>query len=164
MTFPSPLGVIFSLILTLIKTKKKLMIMSFRLLSELYSLLFYTINLEEDGTYKVCFRLLSELYSLLFRKGTKWKNLKLQFPSPLGVIFSLMYSHPEVVSASYLCDYSFRLLSELYSLLCYTKSSNSWSKNRFPSPLGVIFSLILYSKNFLFVIVYRAIIVWFFKF
>lgn len=30
---------------------------------------------------------------------------------------------------------------------------------KFPSPLGVIFSLILWSKNTLFVIVYKAIIV-----
>lgn len=34
----------------------------------------------------------------------------------------------------------------------------------FPSPIGVIFSLILYSKKLLFAIVYRAIIVWLFKF
>jgi len=58
----------------------------------------------------------------------EWK-----FPSPLGVIFSLI------------------IIAVLeYGKLVYIG---------FPSPLGVIFSLILYSKNFLFVIVYRAIIV-----
>ena len=56
---------------------------------------------------------------------------------------------------------SFRLLSELYShllelvLLDVVKNT----LNLFPSPIGVIFSLILYSKKLLFAIVYKTIIV-----
>ena len=69
------------------------------------------------------------------------KHLQCLFPSPLGVIFSLIISSiPNLHIFKYI---GFRLLSELYSLLStnclfYTKSSF----NKFPSPLGVIFSLI----------------------
>ena len=62
--FPSPLGVIFSLIRCLWKFCK---------------------------LFTICFRLLSELYSLLFKNSIKLIDDDDDlFPSPLGVIFSLM--------------------------------------------------------------------------
>ena len=114
--FPSPLGVIFSLIcwIDFILRGYKNEI-GFRLLSELYSLLynsnccFYIISI-------ICFRLLSELYSLLFLKNINGKKVVIE---------------------------SFRLLSELYSLLwIWSKSVSISIIFMFPSPLGVIFSLI----------------------
>ena len=62
------------------------------------------------------------------------------FPSPLGVIFSLMLHKTFYNPMQLVC---FRLLSELYSLLCLADVLNGRGvKNTFPSPLGVIFSLI----------------------
>ena len=91
-----------------------LKITSFRLLSELYSLLFK--NLGGIKWKEKRFRLLSELYSLLL----KWNFITLietqtAFPSPLGVIFSLMLVDHQYIEKSTID--SFRLLSELYSLL-----------------------------------------------
>ena len=106
--FPSPLGVIFSLILFLLQIHLLLLLTSFRLLSELYSLLLASKDPNVQQLPRTSFRLLSELYSLLSKKE-KEQYLKLE--------------------------------------------------SVFPSPLGVIFSLILHSKNLLFVIVYKAIIV-----
>ena len=65
---------------------------------------------------KIGFRLLSELYSLLYkirkcRFYIGWDN---GFPSPLGVIFSLITFIIICLRMSFI---SFRLLSELYSLL-----------------------------------------------
>ena len=188
----------------------KNIISSFRLLSELYSLL-STVH-QCNNILVFSFRLLSELYSLLYKNKYFHHLLYRKFPSPLGVIFSLIRRYyyekngiswfVSVSSRSYILSYltlyledikvklCFRLLSELYSLLCKLERFWKWLKklvsvssrsyilsytisivvllcvaaSLFPSPLGVIFSLILYSKNFLFVIVYRAIIVWFFKF
>ena len=89
----------------------------FRLLSELYSLL-YNLRLKDNIiTLKNSFRLLSELYSLLFVELKKSNNINEK-------------------------KCSFRLLSELYSLLlCYISIPNFFIY-KFPSPLGVIFSLI----------------------
>ena len=62
------------------------------------------------------------------------------FPSPLGVIFSLirlnLYKNNENKVEG------FRLLSELYSLLFIIDVLNLFNLILFPSPLGVIFSLI----------------------
>ena len=90
----------------------------------------------------ISFRLLSELYSLLYLLIFIITNYNIfKFPSPLGVIFSLIsiqqnskgfYFYVSVSSRSYILSYAglagilkilnslgFRLLSELYSLLCY---------------------------------------------
>ena len=134
--------------------------LNFRLLSELYSHLYYLLYSSNLLLKTSNFRLLSELYSHLF----KWYCLFIKcytcisvsyrsyiltynfyslfliyilylllFPSPIGVIFSLMLGE-------YAC-------------------SNSLFLSQFPSPIGVIFSLILYSKKLLFAIVYKTIIV-----
>ena len=87
--FPSPLGVIFSLI-----RKKQQLLMS----------------------YQVGFRLLSELYSLLSFILFLLILIILLFPSPLGVIFSLI-CWIDFILRGYKNEIGFRLLSELYSLL-----------------------------------------------
>ena len=88
----------------------------FRLLSELYSLLSGTIEVYKAG-FSISFRLLSELYSLLSDFST--------------------------ISFTFTLFSGFRLLSELYSLLfegvIFMKIKNI---KMFPSPIGVIFSLI----------------------
>ena len=62
------------------------------------------------------FRLLSELYSLLWVEAeNKCKEYEELFPSPLGVIFSLMLKNKIQIMG--LLFAGFRLLSELYSLL-----------------------------------------------
>ena len=76
---------------------------------------------------------------------TSWSTHRMyvsrQFPSPLGVIFSLIWL-PEVRIECMFLD-SFRLLSELYSLLYRDVIARSLKAlKEFPSPLGVIFSLI----------------------
>ena len=63
--FPSPIGVIFSLISLEKNLKDYKRYTSFRLLSELYSLLLYLISLCIALFLIISFRLLSELYSLL---------------------------------------------------------------------------------------------------
>ena len=76
------------------------------------------MNLNE----KISFRLLSELYSLLF-KEYYCNTLRVtpeRFPSPLGVIFSLMNCTRSIEKRT---NNSFRLLSELYSLLFIGKIS-----------------------------------------
>ena len=72
----------------------------------------------------------------------KFKNL---FPSPLGVIFSLIFYYytdnklhyvlVSVSSRSYILSYEDLVNSTYYKLF------------KFPSPLGVIFSLMIYVKN-----------------
>ena len=66
--FPSPLGVIFSLIF-IERSGTMGSRTSFRLLSELYSLLLKQVGIY--GNIKESFRLLSELYSLLFSWNIK---------------------------------------------------------------------------------------------
>ena len=65
--FPSPIGVIFSLIFKKYLRYLRLLDTFFRLLSELYSHLLINVNDEQFKIIKCFFRLLSELYShLLF--------------------------------------------------------------------------------------------------
>ena len=65
--FPSPLGVIFSLI-NLVEAIQVTKENSFRLLSELYSLLLEDYQkIVQLPKFKESFRLLSELYSLLYK-------------------------------------------------------------------------------------------------
>ena len=135
--FPSPIGVIFSLIICIPHTAKKSI--SFRLLSELYSLLYtlqrsrliiewvsvsyrsYILSYDAQALsfivieYHQCFRLLSELYSLLFL-----------------LICSLVRAIIEV-SVSYR-SYILSYIEFVLCLGCYP--------DKFPSPIGVIFSLI----------------------
>ena len=72
----------------------------------------------------------------------------MKFPSPIGVIFSLM-GYKKIKGEEIDLQIGFRLLSELYSLLCfYSIYSDSFTGTtcRFPSPIGVIFSLIYIKK------------------
>ncbi len=87
------------------------------------------------------FRLLSELYSLLSKENSFNEKLFEEFPSPIGVIFSLM----DIIVMLRILEYhlSFRLLSELYSLLLVVEFVNGVKEFMFPSPIGVIFSLIV---------------------
>ena len=64
--FPSPLGVIFSLIKDIKLINSVLDTIGFRLLSELYSLLCSKLIYILEEIVEWRFRLLSELYSLLF--------------------------------------------------------------------------------------------------
>ena len=166
--FPSPLGVIFSLMrdnLIYYRLSKKLVSVSSRSYILSYSVLKYVLLIVLES-----FRLLSELYSLLQRQKSSvesMKNLDVSVSSRsyiLSYLICISYSYAFFIS-------SFRLLSELYSLLSYIpmiiqkiallvsvssrsyilsysqrrryngRSGNIW----FPSPLGVIFSLILRS-------------------
>ena len=124
---------------------------SFRLLSELYSLLCTVFPvLLTILVIVICFRLLSELYSLLYinSKNLIVKKLLIMFPSPLGVIFSLIFKdkklkeledeHVSVSSRSYILSYQNIVITLLKIILIY----------QFPSPLGVIFSLIEKIRNF----------------
>ena len=114
--FPSPLGVIFSLIcwIDFILRGYKNEI-GFRLLSELYSLLynsnccFYIISI-------ICFRLLSELYSLLFLKNINGKKVVIESFRLLSELYSLLFYNWQMKLIYKI--FRFRLLSELYSLLC----------------------------------------------
>ena len=95
----------------------------------------------------ISFRLLSELYSLLLSNYYIFycSSIKRKFPSPLGVIFSLIdaYLGLQLIKGAF---QGFRLLSELYSLLSsLVVKCDLWGVE-FPSPLGVIFSLILKEK------------------
>ena len=65
---------------------------------------------------EISFRLLSELYSLLCWVDFIFRGYKGKFPSPLGVIFSLILDNI-IIHSFYNIYNSFRLLSELYSLL-----------------------------------------------
>ena len=86
--FPPPLGVIFSLIQQLVLL----------------------------GIVIVHVSVSSRSYILSYKKNYNETIKKVRFPSPLGVIFSLINASFDEVSDKALC-FSFRLLSELYSLL-----------------------------------------------
>ena len=90
-SFPSPLGVIFSLISTISKLLKILGYQCFRLLSELYSLLFILIWWRLDVIIMQV-SVSSRSYILSYKNDTKTYDIKIKnwFPSPLGVIFSLI--------------------------------------------------------------------------
>ena len=61
------------------------------------------------------------------------------FPSPIGVIFSLIIFTLMLMEIFQVVD--FRLLSELYSHLYKNNKDYKFYFNEFPSPIGVIFSL-----------------------
>ena len=90
--------------------------MNFRLLSELYSHLYEIREFKILNSYSNNFRLLSELYSHLLKILLEYQKKWYSFPSPIGVIFSLIlrYQVPKLLAL-----YHFRLLSELYSHLFY---------------------------------------------
>ena len=121
-----------------------ILLSNFRLLSELYSHLYKYKIYKCHHSSSPYFRLLSELYShLLFLLpsiatllcisiSVSYRSyiltytdiskmvatvVALQFPSPIGVIFSLMSSKPGVTPEKIIRN--FRLLSELYSHLFY---------------------------------------------
>ena len=74
----------------------------------------------------ISFRLLSELYSLLFKNASlKLAKKYKEFPSPLGVIFSLIVDE---VPYNVLRLDGFRLLSELYSLLFSFGEEGGWKE------------------------------------
>ena len=96
---------------------------------------------------KQCFRLLSELYSLLSYPITSLCSSIASFPSPLGVIFSLMI---KVTRDTFYSLISVSVSSRSY-ILSYNKKCNIQTFERvlkFPSPLGVIFSLIDYKQQY----------------
>ena len=82
---------------------------------------------------------LGVIFSLIYKKGEFMIKIKNVFPSPLGVIFSLIRKKQQLLM-SY--QVGFRLLSELYSLLSFILFLLILIILLFPSPLGVIFSLI----------------------
>ena len=114
------------------------------------------------------FRLLSELYSLLlFPLPNNASVASLAFPSPLGVIFSLIiggfiyvriYWRVSVSSRSYILSYKLKMNLLELNIMKVSVSSRSYILSYliivnccfkvfvFPSPLGVIFSLIGDSK------------------
>ena len=95
---------------------KKEIILSFRLLSELYSLLFDNSICLLSGRNCICFRLLSELYSLLSKTTVNGKQANvLVSVSSRSYILSYSFNSSFILIAGIS---SFRLLSELYSLLC----------------------------------------------
>ena len=158
----------------------------------------FDYNFFQNYHYISSFRLLSELYSLLLEVKRLLKNFKSYCVSVSSRSYILSYEVPahytklymfkvSVSSRSYILSYSFdynffqnyhyissfRLLSELYSLLlevkrllknfksyCVSVSSRSYilsymtalcklkanGLDLFPSPLGVIFSLIRYNE------------------
>ena len=86
--FPSPYGVSFILISLNLKNDWEVDIMSFRLLTELYSFLLKLVKLGgKNGN--VCFRLLTELYSFLLDENLCGVPFIRKFPSPYEVIFIL---------------------------------------------------------------------------
>ena len=112
--FPSPLGVIFSLIFDIIATDKKLK-------SEFPSPLGVIFSLISQFSWcfkcKRCVSVSSRSYILSYKEIKELaKNEIKKFPSPLGVIFSLIQHTSQ--------PYSYQNI------------------DKFPSPLGVIFSLI----------------------
>ena len=115
----------------------------FRLLSELYSLLWGNNVSAAKTEREISFRLLSELYSLLFCISISIVcYISISFRL-LSELYSLLSEHED--------DYNntldrFRLLSELYSLLYRDALQESTKISReFPSPIGVIFSLIIWT-------------------
>ena len=86
----------------------------------------------------LCFRLLSELYSLLLELDGIYKTENM-FPSPIGVIFSLIFGNYTKYARILPVSVSYRSY-----ILSYQKNiakTNRISNIRFPSPIGVIFSL-----------------------
>ena len=88
------------------------------------------------------FRLLSELYSLLSQGQRVIPGGQPQFPSPLGVIFSLMFAEGEDEDTP---EFRVSVSSRSYILSYYLLNPTNVEgvSVKFPSPLGVIFSLII---------------------
>ena len=99
-SFPSPLGVIFSLIKISDRVGNWGWI-CFRLLSELYSLLFYIYPEQQYSChYLVSVSSRSYILSYSINAFTISDILTSLFPSPLGVIFSLIFN--SIFSALYI--------------------------------------------------------------
>ena len=74
-----------------------------------------------------------------------------RFPSPHGVMFSLILKNEKVLSAKKFKKF-LSPLGVIFSLIRYTGEFDKTSQTaEFPSPLGVIFSLIL-TLNLMYVI------------
>ena len=132
------LSELYSLLLTLIVKGIHYHAYGFRLLSELYSLLILENMANEIYAWNG-FRLLSELYSLLLVIGSSICPSCRLTVSVSSRSYILSYALIEVLNA---CRFlSFRLLSELYSLLRLKNILLCSLITKFPSPLGVIFSL-----------------------
>ena len=139
--FPSPYGVIFILIFDTFALNKKnnlkvsvslrsyihsyvillqylySLLKSFRLLTELYSFLWYMENLEEVLREYSSFRLLTELYSFLYGKDKFYRATSYEFPSPYGVIFILIFLFQEIFMKTYKKFVSVSLRSYIHSYL-----------------------------------------------
>ena len=164
--FPSPHGVIFSLI-EIVKTKKVMSVLvsvssrSYILsyleltmillrmkhiqfpspLGVIFSLISFGCYCTRCWNIRLCFRLLSELYSLLYNDSYDYYESLTAFPSPLGVIFSLInLLFPEPVGPTMAFPSPLGVIFSLI-LICVSPSTTS-AGSVFPSPLGVIFSLI----------------------
>ena len=137
--FPSPIGVIFSLIFKI--TLYNIAIYSFRLLSELYSHLFHldilivTMLLILSVSYRSYILTYFSIMSI-----SKCNTSFFFFPSPIGVIFSLISKLAKVCYISRTCtSVSYRSYILTYF---YIWMKNNIHKTTLPSPIGVIFSLI----------------------
>ena len=142
--FPSPLGVIFSLICKrnlLLRVKICLLFPS--PLGVIFSLIYMKFTYSLYINY-ISFRLLSELYSLLLSEFTQSDidNAPLGFPSPLGVIFSLIIKEIHPLNAIKFPS----PLGVIFSLIYSVTDAQPFLVVEFPSPLGVIFSLIVYKS------------------
>ena len=127
---------------------KKQFKLGFRLLSELYSLLYIEILFIPIISMSFCFRLLSELYSLLFLHLRKFL-----IQSPLGFrLLSELYSLLSITeSIEKVIIVSFRLLSELYSLLYgYLNHWIIWKKIVSVSSRSYILSYPILKKSFVY--------------
>ena len=143
--FPSPLGVIFSLIQRVFMFIRIFKIKLVSVSSRSYILSYIGIRKNEEKTISCSVSVSSRSYILSYENKENWiiNLVQFAFPSPLGVIFSLIYDVKNDASI-YL---SFRLLSELYSLLLLVGVYTTIKALLFPSPLGVIFSLISQSPT-----------------
>ena len=121
--FPSPIGVIFSLIWKIYKSSS-------------YTWLFVSVS------YR------SYILSYLRLEHRLTKKIIKRFPSPIGVIFSLIKNLTK--NMEYLRDGEFPSpIGVIFSLIMVEPFGVMDPKlvARFPSPIGVIFSLIFYKKG-----------------
>mgnify|MGYP001641137528 CR=1 FL=1 len=118
MKFPSPIGVIFFLILEVTEVSPSVQVLKVSVSYRSYILSYHPYAFRSPAYYPA-------------------------FPSPIGVIFFLINSKIGIYNIIYFIS-CFRLLSELYSFLWEQNSFFDQSKanNGFPSPIGVIFFLI----------------------
>ena len=157
--FPSPLGVIFSLIFIIIVSHFARSPFPSPL-GVIFSLIYTEEEIPEYYTVSVSSRSYILSYEI---KSFRFKRIGFKKVSVSSRSYILSYDififinsigvYVSVSSRSYILSYYF-----------IKWGTTILAKKKFPSPLGVIFSLILYSKNHLFIIVYKAIIVWLFKF